>query len=287
MVAEEQFDLFSSLRYDPALLHCEANSQLYGLTFPNAFYMLPYHRDRMLSAATHFGWPQAIKTLDAEKGLTSLYEVLSAQVNEYYSGKSIHENERTPLKVRVLLAETGKLTVELSPTPAVTLQDLYPKDLKLHDTFVGSSKTGGALQVGSGTSAISGLQPWDIIIDSQRTDPTPFTSFKTTARAMYSGARERAGIKSFQDKAEVVLINPNGEAMEGSLTSVFFYRGGRWVTPPVESGGQVGTTRRWLLEQRQCEEEVVDIKSIKEGEECYISNGVRGLTWGRIKATAA
>lgn len=71
--------------------------------------------------------------------------------------------------------------------------------------------------------------------------------------------------------------------MEGSLTTVYFFRGGRWVTPPLASGGQAGTTRRWLLEQRMCQEEVIRADSVMDGEYCYLSNGVRGLISGKIK----
>jgi 4-amino-4-deoxychorismate lyase len=94
---------------------------------------------------------------------------------------------------------------------------------------------------------------------------------------MYATARSRAGIKSFQEHAEVVLVNPAGELMEGSVTSVYFFRDGKWVTPPVTSGGQIGTTRRWLMEQGHCIEGVIEAKSLQDGEMCWISNGLRGL----------
>lgn len=124
---------------------------------------------------------------------------------------------------------------------------------------------------------------WSVLVDAQPTSSSEFTAFKTTYRDMYNEARSRAGIKSFQEPSEVLLVNTLGEIMEGSLTNVYFFRGERWVTPPLTSGGQDGTVRRWLLEHEMCQEEVVQADSIVDGESCYLSNGVRGLISGRIK----
>lgn len=127
------------------------------------------------------------------------------------------------------------------------------------------------------------LRPWTVNVDTELTKPSPFTTYKTTRRDMYMDARNRQGIDSMTEPREVLIISETGnEIMEGSLTSVYFWRRGRWITPPTASGGQAGTTRRWLLENGLCEEEVVSSDSLVNGEECWISNGVRGLSWGKI-----
>ncbi len=134
------------------------------------------------------------------------------------------------------------------------------------------------------------------MIDFISTPATPFTRFKTTSRDVYTAARARANIPSFSCPTEVLLQNEQGEVTEGSLTSVYFWRDrhdhpwregsdlkhGRWVTPPVESGGQQGTTRRWLLEQGLCVEEIVRVESVMHGEGVWLSNGVRGMIWGLV-----
>lgn len=82
---------------------------------------------------------------------------------------------------------------------------------------------------------------------------------------------------------EVLLVSTRDEEiMEGSLTSIILWREGRWVTPPVSSGGQAGTTRRWLIWEGLVKEEVVKVETLRDGEECWLSNGVRGLIFGRI-----
>jgi branched-subunit amino acid aminotransferase/4-amino-4-deoxychorismate lyase len=66
---------------------------------------------------------------------------------------------------------------------------------------------------------------------------------------MYDNARKNVGIKNMSEKREVLIISESGEIMEGSLTSVYFWREGKWVTPGLDSGGQAGTTRRWALDK--------------------------------------
>lgn len=99
---------------------------------------------------------------------------------------------------------------------------------------------------------------------------------------MYEAARERVSIPSFTTPAEVFMYGENDEMTEGSLTSVYFLRDGRWVTPPVDSGGQAGTTRRWALGEGMCQEAVVRKEDVREGEEAWVSNGVRGFIQGKV-----
>jgi 4-amino-4-deoxychorismate lyase len=279
---QADFQLFSSLRFDVLLLQSPANSAL--STSPSPFYMLPYHRDRMLKAATHFGWSVAAKRIGGSEGLQHLLQKLEA---------SIDIKSSTPLRVRTVLHHDGNITVEANETPMVPLANLFPTRIpapapKLEVSLL----TGGATMLGDGDTLPAGTeqgipvqtQTWIVAADPEKITPSPFTTYKTTYRDMYAVARARAGIQSMTEPREVLLISDTcSEIMEGSLTSVFFWRGGRWVTPPVSSGGQAGTTRRWLLENGLCDEEVVSSNSLVDGEECWLSNGVRGLIWGKVK----
>jgi len=173
-----------------------------------------------------------------------------------------------------LLNYNGDLSVETSVTPAVPFTNLYPSRIPPPKSSRLDKEPGDPQQI----------QPWVLSVDPHRTTPSPFTTYKTTSRDMYTLARERVGIESMTDPKEVFIISDEGgQVMEGSLTSVFFWRGEKWVTPPISSGGQAGTTRRWLLEKGLCYEEVVNADSIIDGEECWISNGVRGLIQGTVK----
>jgi len=279
---QPDFQLFSSLRFDVLLLESTANSA--QSTSPSPFYMLPYHRDRMLEAAAHFGWLVAAERIRGPEGLQHLLTQLEAAIDIKSS---------TPLRVRTVLHYDGNITVETNLIPAVPLANLYPARIPPPAPKLEVSPlTGGAMMLGEGDSIQSGIthgnpiytQPWTVVVDPEKTAPSHFTTYKTTYRDMYTTARARAGIKSMTEPKEVLIISDtSSEIMEGSLTSVFFWRGERWVTPPVSSGGQAGTTRRWLLENGLCEEEAVSSISLVDGEECWISNGVRGLIRGRVK----
>ncbi|KAF7929696.1 hypothetical protein EAE99_004600 [Botrytis elliptica] len=280
------FQLFTSLRYDPLLLQSPQNIESWPLPTPtpSPFYMLPYHRDRLLQAATHFSFPPAILAISGTSGFQNLLSALST---------SIDTQSPTPLRVRIVLDHKGTLTIESNPIPPVPLSNLFPtrlpppSSISPPPTRYISPLTGGALTLGPNTTLPSDptiSSPWTIIPDLTPTIPTPYTSFKTTSRSQYDTARSRAHIPTFTSPQEVLLISSKaGEIMEGSLTTPFFYRDGKWVTPSESSGGQIGTTRRWALEKGICEESTITLDSLTEGEECWISNGVRGFTWGKIQ----
>jgi 4-amino-4-deoxychorismate lyase len=120
-----------------------------------------------------------------------------------------------------------------------------------------------------------------IYVDSKRTTQSPHTSLKTTHRPHYDSSRARH-VKSMTE--EVLLLNPHGDITEGSITTPYFWREERWVTPPVnvEYGGQRGTTRRWAIGKRLCIEDVVMVESLMEGEKIWISSGVQGFRWGKL-----
>ena len=70
MSSESEFQLFTSLRYDPLLLQSHENSRLIlNFVTPSPFYMLAYHRDRMVEAAQHFDFFEVEKRLKDGKAL--------------------------------------------------------------------------------------------------------------------------------------------------------------------------------------------------------------------------
>jgi hypothetical protein len=56
------FDLFTSLRYDPKLRSASFNTQVNGGN-PSPYLMLPYHVQRLEKAAEAFEWPLAVRTM--------------------------------------------------------------------------------------------------------------------------------------------------------------------------------------------------------------------------------
>ncbi|KAI9055117.1 hypothetical protein LZ554_000082 [Drepanopeziza brunnea f. sp. 'monogermtubi'] len=290
-MASPDFELFSTLRCDPLLTPLTVNTEAWDgdeVEFFSPFYMLPYHRDRMLQAAEHFGWTKAADTIRGTEGFNHLLKRLTASIDTQ------SPTPPTPARVKALLSHDGVISVEsTNVTAEVTRWNLYPERLPRPSSDAASQMvrvsplTGGALTLGDG-DAVHGDAPkgpaWDVLPDTVRTAPSPFTSYKTTSRDVYSSARERVGITGMAEKREVLIVSEKeGEIMEGSLTSVFFWRDDKWTTPPVSSGGQIGTTRRWALEKGLCVEGIVKVDSLIDGEECWISNGVRGFQYGKIR----
>ena len=237
----EDFQLFSSLRYDEKLLQVPASGFKeagWNHLKPSPFSMLDYHRDRILRAATHWGWNQAIEAIAGPEGLEKLESFLTKQV----------EHTSFPLRIKVTLTKDGELGIESSKVPKTSLTNLFPTSLPLPSANEAIQSPLGALQ----------LEPaYEVYLDRDPTHRSEYTHYKTTKRAMYDGARQRAGI-AITDAKEVLLVNEEDDTvMEGSTTTPYFFRGGRWVTPPVSrqystevgSGGQDGTTRRWALER--------------------------------------
>ncbi|KAI5287580.1 hypothetical protein KEM52_001519, partial [Ascosphaera acerosa] len=56
-----------------------------------------------------------------------------------------------------------------------------------------------------------------------------------------------------------------------------------WVTPPLSTGCNASTTRAYALAQGMCREEAVSVASIVDGEEIWLSNGLRGFVPGVVR----
>jgi len=202
---------------------------------------------------------------------------------------------------------------DFSPVPAVPIEALFPTtlDLPLDDeqeykpakAFEPSPLTGGALKMGptdyqpvpppTTSKKISPLKATQtILLDSQ---PTPYSDhliYKTTYRPHYDLSRSRIFVPRDNSglTPEVLLYNTSGQIMEGSITTPYFFRNGRWATPPVwkeNHGGQRGTTRRYALEKGLCVEETVPVESLKNDEKVWISSGVQGFRWGHLVLKSA
>lgn len=136
----------------------------------------------------------------------------------------------------------------------------------------------------SSQQAASSTPIFKAVLDVLPTRTTTFTRDKTHYRTMYNYARQCASIQSYQDAKEVILFNRDNQVMDGSITTPYFYRDGKWVTPHQDCGGQQGTTRRWAIDQGICHGGIIDIASIKHGEIIWLSNGVKGFFTARFVA---
>ena len=121
---------------------------------------------------------------------------------------------------------------------------------------------------------------WLVYLYPDGIKPSLLTQHKTTERPMYDRARMFLGDPSKPE--EILLQNAQGEVMEGSISTPYFWRDERWVTPAETCGGNLGTTRRWALEKGIAVEGIVKMEEIKPGETLILSNGVHGFCFGII-----
>ncbi|KAI0095499.1 aminotransferase [Daldinia grandis] len=258
------FRIFTSIRYDLALLKVPELGYVNAGWNHNSspFYMLDLHRDRMLKAAVYWQWSAAIALLSGEEGLGFLQKSLRDIVSGVGNG---------PHRIMLSLAQDGTLDYQISPLPETHLYNLYPEHLPSLDRKDLAEEGGGKVPIKN--------HVYDIFLDGHKTSKSEFTHYKTTFRDMYNDARRRAQI-NLGDRKEVLLVNNDGHIMEGSISTPYFWRDGKWVTPPIPtqyrasegSGGNSGTTRRWALERALVVEQAVSAESLVDGEECWISN---------------
>ena len=270
MDQEQSFRIFSSLLYSSNFSSDPANL---GVFYIDQAYLFTSHVERLKAAAEAFGWSEALdKLLGQDPGIV-INHAIENHISRQYGNNNLGN---CSYRVRILVSQTGEVNVESSKTMSTAGPSSYngvffPSTLSIaHDVTVWPIE----------------VPPCTIYVDAELTSPSLFTTHKTTRRGRYDNARARVGISnSPATKAEVLLVNPEGEIMEASLSTPYFLRGGQWITPRSTCGGNMGTTRRWALERSLCKEGVVRVADLRDGEEMWISNGVRGFIKGKLRSS--
>ncbi|GAB7349977.1 hypothetical protein MBLNU459_g0664t1 [Dothideomycetes sp. NU459] len=255
---EDQY-VFTSLRFDASMKRNSQNPTCCPES--KTAYLIKYHYDRLITAAEHMGWYHTTKVL---KTPTDLFNRISRAVDTHKR----KTGNKCPFKVRVCLRHSGVIDIGVEPILAPPKPPLlFPTTLELgrQQAEVASRKT-----------------IFKVVLDVLPTRSSMYTRDKTYYRSMYDYARQCAQIQSYQDAKEVLLFNKDNHIMDGSITTPYFYRGGKWVTPHADCGGQQGTTRRWALDQGLCVAGTIHMKSLRHDEIIWLSNGVKGFFTARV-----
>ncbi|PHH82165.1 hypothetical protein CDD82_6787 [Ophiocordyceps australis] len=218
MAASSTFSIITSIRYDPSLMQVPLlpGFEHAGWNYFNksSFYMLDLHRDRLLRAASHWNWQAAIHLLSGDAGL----EALSRMAQAYLMTTNANPNQ--PKRLRVIVSSLGTVSFAQFDTPVIPLKNLFPQCLP--------SPASSPIHDESPASPC-----FTLVVDTCHTDRSEFTHYKTTIRNMYNDARQRVGIQQ-ADLKEVLIINAQDQTViEASLTTPYFWRQGKWVTPPT------------------------------------------------------
>lgn len=148
------------------------------------------------------------------------------------------EGER--LRVRLLLAEDGRVSVTTTPLPSA------PDDWVMRY----------------------------VVSKTRLSSADPFLYHKTTRRELYDTEWQAA---HEQGADEVIYLNEEGELAEGSRTTIFIEKCGQLLTPPLDAGLLPGTLRAELLENGHAKEARLTMSDLESADAVYLGNSVRGL----------
>jgi para-aminobenzoate synthetase/4-amino-4-deoxychorismate lyase len=203
----KSFELIETLLYEPE----------------KGFWLLEGHLKRLAASAAYFGY-----AYDVEKVRAALDNAVAGRADAW-------------LRVRLLLAEDGGLTVTVAEQPA--------------------QPPGSVMRY--------------VISDTRLDSTNAFLFHKTTRRELYD--REWQHYAETLKADEVLYLNERGELAEGSRTNVFVERGGKLLTPPLSSGLLPGVLRNALLASGKAEEAVLTLDDLVRADAVYVGNSVRGL----------
>ncbi|MBU1061384.1 MAG: aminodeoxychorismate synthase component I [Candidatus Omnitrophica bacterium] len=104
-----------------------------------------------------------------------------------------------------------------------------------------------------------------------------FLYHKTTNRDLYEEEFETWQRHGYFD---VIFTNEKNQITEGAISNIIIKKGRFYYTPPVECGLLNGVFRRYLLDSGKIPlyEKILYRKDIKDADEVYLINSVRGMT---------
>ncbi|AHB48027.1 para-aminobenzoate synthase [Hyphomicrobium nitrativorans NL23] len=197
------------------------------------FWLLDGHLARLKASAAYFGYAH-------DEG--AVRDALD---------RAVEGRTDARLRVRLLLAEDGSVSVTVAEQPA------------------------------QGPRAVMRYAISDTRVDSAN----PFLFHKTTRRDLYD--REWQHYADTKGADEVLYLNERGELAEGSRTNVFIERDGKLLTPPLSSGLLPGVLRRDLISQGKAVEAVLTLDDLARADAVYVGNSVRGLVRAEPVTTAS
>jgi para-aminobenzoate synthetase / 4-amino-4-deoxychorismate lyase len=115
-------------------------------------------------------------------------------------------------------------------------------------------------------------RPVRVAIDDVGVDPSdPLLYHKTTLRERYDRAAAR-----HPEVDDVLLVNDRGDITESTVANVAVRLGGRWFTPPLDSGLLPGTARAAALAEGSLRERRVTPGDLRRADAIALVSSVRG-----------
>ncbi|MEP3722540.1 MAG: aminotransferase class IV, partial [Parasphingorhabdus sp.] len=151
-------------------------------------------------------------------------------------------HQESPAMVRLMLAQSGALAIEVKPLPA----------------------------------PIDGPVPCQLV--PMKADPQDFRLHnKTSDRRVYQVATEDG---AQGEGVHPIFVDSEGFITEGAIWNIFVERDGKLLTPPLARGVLPGVLRAELLESGQAVE--ADLRAADLAGGFLVGNSVRGLVQGEV-----
>ncbi|KAK7451515.1 aminodeoxychorismate lyase [Colletotrichum acutatum] len=256
IVSDPNFEIITTFAYSAGLPYNEAS-------LPEPYcYLLQHGIDRLQAAASDISWTAVAEDLRSIDRVQALSKQVSAHMLSTHGEASKDPGRR--FIVRLAFKRDGILSIMSGPRPTST-DSLYPRTLSNITDSLSTSEI-------------------PVYLDMEPTKPSLFTKHKTTHRQSYSAAWKRAGIDEATSPAEcdVLLQNENGHIMGAAFRTVYFWRGGRLVTPSSVTGCKMGVSRRWAVENAGVKETLITALDIGDGEVVWLSSAVGGFIQGKV-----
>lgn len=86
------------------------------------------------------------------------------------------------------------------------------------------------------------------------------------------------------DWQECVMLNQQGDVIEGCMSNLYVLEQGKLVTPLLDNAGVNGVARRWLFDQAEqlgveLSQGVIDLARAKHSDGVLYSNSLNGFSW--------
>ena len=150
----------------------------------------------------------------------------------------IHTLSPDAHRIRLLLSENGKITLQSTPLPPSESAPPLRATLARHP------------------------------VDTQN----PFLYHKTTNRRLYEDTKAEA-----PNLDDVILFNERNEVTETTIANLVVEVDGHLCTPPIECGLLPGTERAELLENGILREKIITLEQLIESPRVFRLNSVRGM----------
>lgn len=259
-VNQEEFYVFSTIRYDPSF--CENIPKNFNSIEETSFFLFKFHFERLFLSLKYY--TSKIKK-NTNSNLHFEFNSDFFLFNLKQAIRAYNKDINNPLRIKFMINIDGDLKINVFDTKIINKEFFLLNKKKSFDQ-------------------VCFFDVWNIYLDTQSTEFSYLSFFKTTNRSVYDNARLRTLPNLKPDLEEVLLYDKDGFLVEGSITNFAIKRisDNKWITPPLSLRCLFGVMRRFLLEKNYIIEEKIHLNNLNSKTEIVLFNSLRGIFKGKI-----